>query len=173
MDFSEAIQQIMPLVADGDKRTPFIISRQNDEWIVNYPYLAEKTAEHLASTREKDPYAAQFTGAGFSRGSFPYVYDKVILERLRLEYADRTNGDRQLYALLNVIEDNITAVSHTAMSYITSLDRPLTELNAINPFDLTNADDETAQKLLKVIERYTAERENENENEDEDEELEW
>ncbi|GHV18547.1 hypothetical protein FACS189425_07520 [Clostridia bacterium] len=171
MDFSEAIQQIMPLVIDGDKSTPFIISRQNGEWIVNYPYPAEKTSEYLASTRVKDPYAAQFTGADFSRGSFPYVYDKVVLERLHLEYADRASGNRPLYALLNVIADNITAISHTAMSYITSLDKPLTELNAINPFDLTNADDETAQKLLEVIEHATAERENENENEDE--ELEW
>ena len=45
LNLNEAIDTIMTLVQDGDKDTPFVLSRQDGEWIVSYPQSTDSLPE--------------------------------------------------------------------------------------------------------------------------------
>ncbi|GHU88166.1 hypothetical protein FACS1894202_03800 [Clostridia bacterium] len=157
--FSDAVKTIMPLVNDGDKSTPFIIQQQIDSesqnatWVVSYPYPAQDGLAWLAKTRETDPNAVTFTGAGFARGSFSYVHDKIICARLRAEYeADplATRNPNEYRALIIVLEDNFSYLSQNMVYFILELERPLHAIDKMNsvPLYYENADGEPYSEAM-------------------------
>lgn len=167
MKFNEAIYEIMPLVDDGDKITPFIISRQNGEWNVNYPKPPEKTQEFIDKIKQTDPFAITMTGYDLAKGSFPYVYDRILNERLRNEYENAvfTNTDlNELKALINLVEENIGEFSSDVVEYITTFDRPLAALYEMTSISLVSDDpdydydSEKIGELVDVIENEVDER---------------
>ena len=154
MTFENAITEIMPLVNDGDKSTPFIISRRNSGWVVNYPYPAETAQTYLSDIRKDDPCAVSFIGSDFAKGSYPNVYDKIITARLRAEYDTLQYGAAtllELNAVVNFFEDNLCELSPEVASYMMTLDRPLYEMNEIKPFALFNAQSEYGYDEDKVM----------------------
>ncbi|GHU96535.1 hypothetical protein FACS1894208_11320 [Clostridia bacterium] len=141
-NFSAAINEIMPLVADGDKSTPFIITRDSayGDWQVCYPYPAENADSFFKSQREIDHLAVMFTGADFAKGSFAYVYDKVLYARLREEYyVARSSGldTDELHAMTCFMQDHIGEFSHKATDFLTTLDRPVSALTEMCPYSMT------------------------------------
>ena len=139
-DFKSVIEEITPLIEDADKSTPFIISRQSGEWIVNYPYPAESAGEFFVNIRKKDPLAISLTGADFDFDSEAYIYDKVLTSRVHAEYCDiRSSGKNMdiIHALVCFFNDNLRNLSNEAADYFASLDRPLAALVNMCPFDLT------------------------------------
>jgi hypothetical protein len=144
MDFSTAINEIMPLVNDGDKTKPFIITRDSayGDWEVCYP-APDKADSFTISQRENDPYTSKYYGADFDRGSMPYVYNKVLCDRLRSEYFEYSLEDRhsdadksKLRALINFFEDNINSFTHTVTDYLAELEQPFRSLEKMCPFNL-------------------------------------
>ncbi|MDR1537738.1 MAG: hypothetical protein LBU32_07035 [Clostridiales bacterium] len=169
-DFSAAIQEIMPLVTDGDKSTPFIITHDSayGDWQVCYPYPADTADSFLKSQREHDPYAVKFTGANFADGDFSYVHDKVFCARLRAEYNCEPWGnlhEGEFSAVLNAFEDNIGHFSQNAIDYLLQQGEPLHELYDLNPiplYDLDNPnnapyDDERVDEFIEAVEYKIAE----------------
>lgn len=162
MDYGTMIEKIMPFVEDSSA-LPFIVSRNNGEWELDYLDISpEKAAEYLASMREKDPCAVQFTGQDFSHGSMPFVYDKVLTERLRAEFdAAQLNKDGAFHALLVFMEDNISEFSQDVTNHLTDLDRPLAMLYRMDLPDLysytSEYDKDNAQEAIDVIENRVAE----------------
>jgi len=171
MTFNKVIAEIMPLVNDGDTSTPFVISRQNGEWVVNYPYPTEKTQEFLDGVKQADPLAVSLTGAYFSRGSAAHVYDKLLAARVYAEYNHETRSGaitgatyKEPHALVSFFEDNVGAFSHKATDYLTTLDRPLSALREMCPFSMTtdyegwSYDEESAQEAIDFIENEVNDR---------------
>jgi hypothetical protein len=148
--FSDAINEIMPLVKDGDKSTPFIIYRKTDDtnapWFVAYPYPAETANDALKQYRENDPCAVMFTGADFSDGSFPYVFDKVLLSRLYAENISFAITNNDIPEFFDELEDNIGELSTEAAEYLTTLDNPLEWIDSIR-----------VPTLMQLIEEKAAE----------------
>ena len=149
-DFSAAINEIMPLVKDGDTSAPFIITRDSayGDWQVCYPYPAEKAGDFFISQREHDPFAVMYRGAAFAGGSFPYVHDKVLCDRLRVEYYEYCDGDRlsesektKLRALINFFEDNAGELSSKTTDYLAALDTPFDALTGMCPFNMATEHD--------------------------------
>lgn len=172
MDFSSAINEIMPLVNDGDKDKPFIITCDSayGDWQVFYP-TPDKADSFTLSQREHDPYAAKYYGEDFGGGSMPNVYDKVLCDRLRLEYYEFSGGDRntdadkkRLSALINFFEDNIGAFSQTVTDYLTQFDKPFRALSEMCPYNLAtdNAEwtfnEDLAMDAVDNIEKTVAKR---------------
>lgn len=160
MDYSEVIEKIMPLVESGDDSTHFVISKKEGEWNVdfisllpNITFLPNIASEQLADAREQDPCALQFTGADFSGGSYPFVFDEVMKQRLNLEYENREQGNVALLTLLEFMEDNFAELSSEAAGYLTRLEAPLSTLRNICPFNLTDGiDNGKAKRMLSQIE---------------------
>ena len=146
MNYREAISEIMPLVIVGDTGKPFIITRDSayGDWQVCYPD-PDKADSFTISQREHDPYIAKYIGADFDAGSFPYVYDKVLCDRLRLEYYDHaancfTNSDKErLHALINFFEDNVSSFSGSVTDYLVGIDQPFRALDKMCPFNMATA----------------------------------
>ena len=144
MDFSSAIGEIMPLVRDGDKTKPFVITRDSvyGDWQVCYP-APDKADSFTESQREHDPYTAKYIGADFDVGSMPYVYNKILRDRLRSEYYEHSSDDwhsdadkARLRALINFFEDNVNSFSQMTTDYLASLDQPFRALEKMCPFNL-------------------------------------
>ena len=168
MDFNAMIDKIMPEVRGGTNEPIIIYRDKTGNW--HGDFTRNQYGEEfdwVADAKEQDPLALTVTGADFAKGSFLYVYDKIILERLRLEYNtfynDGTNTGEQ-HALINFIEDNIREFSHGVTNYLMELDRPFAALNEIIPEDFKNdlADDipdaETIQNIVfDFIEEKVAE----------------
>ena len=141
MKFNEMIEGIMPLVREGDKSIPFILSRINSEWEINYVNINTNADNALNFLRESDPYAVMFTGDDFGKGSFPHVYDRIVNERLRSEYenADFPNIDlAELGALINMIEENVGEFTQEETDYLMMYDRPLAALYDMNKISLVS-----------------------------------
>jgi hypothetical protein len=87
----------------------------------------------------KDPFALTFTGEDFAKGSFPYVYDRILNERLRAEHDTAVFMDAdldELKALMNLLEENMGEFSSEVTDYLTMFDRPLAELYDMTPIGL-------------------------------------
>jgi hypothetical protein len=129
------IDSIMPLVKDSDSSAPFIIYKidgdTNGPWFVSYPYPSDNIQSAFDKIRKGDPCAVMFTGYEFSRGSFSYVFDKVLSCRLRAEFdatdPDAANRD-ELRAVVNFMEDYICDFSATTTEYLMQNNRPLAML---------------------------------------------
>jgi len=172
MDFSAAIDEIMPLVKDGDNDKPFIITRDSayGDWQVCYPD-PDKADGFAVSLREHDPFVAKYFGADFDRGSMPYVYDKVLCDRLRTEFYEcrdedfQTDADKErLHALINFFEDNVNSFTHTVTDYLTELEKPFRALEKMCPFNMATGHDgwtfnqDLAADAVDCIEKTAAER---------------
>lgn len=167
MDFSTMIEKFMPEV-NGGTTEPFIIFRDNERgWqcdCAQNQYGEE--FDWVQDIKQTDPFALTVTGADFACGSFPYVYDKVLVARLRAEYnADRSNkSDKlELNALMNFFEDNIGEFSSEVTDYLARFDRPLGKLAVMNPISLKDANsdvgynEDKALEVMEIIENKIAE----------------
>jgi hypothetical protein len=154
--FSGVINEIMPLVKDGDTSTPFIIYRKTDDvsgsWFAAYPYPAENGAASLKQHRENDPCAVMFKGAAFDGGSFAFVHDKILCARLRAEYNNIPFGEvhgGEMQALISAVEDNIGTFLQDTVDYLLKFDNPLRELYELNPIPLWNRDGDNNEPYIE------------------------
>ena len=141
MTFDEAIKKIMPDVERG-YNDPLILYRdKSDEWHCDYTTNQYgETFDWVEEAKEQDPLAVEFAGKDFSKGSFSYVYDAVLCNRLQMEYdCIKESGIDMgnLNAHLNFFEDNVGEFSEDTMEYLTMLDNPLTALADMSDYDMT------------------------------------
>jgi hypothetical protein len=152
-NFSAAINEIMPLVRDGDDSAPFVISRNKDNsWGVHYPYPADRVGNLLSVHKKRDPYVVSFCGADFGNGSMPYVHDKIFCARLRAEYNAIPYGELhegELNALINAATDNIGSFSRDTVAYLLTHKNPLRELYDLNPIPLYNRGGESDEPYIE------------------------
>ena len=140
MNFNEAIYKIMPEVRGGGAE-PFIIYRDSmGGWHGDFTRNKHgKSCEWIKDARENDSFSIEYTGKYFDNGSFSYVHDIVLSNRLRMEYyAIDSSGEesKKLFALINFIEDNIAVFSHTVTDYLATLEKPFAELAKMCPFNI-------------------------------------
>ena len=139
MDFSSAINTKMQDVESGSSE-PFIVYRDN-----NGGWHCDHTQNQYGEKYDwvddiQDPFAVIYTGKDFSNASFPSVYDTVLYDRIRSEYYYvRESGvdTDNLNALTSFFYDNVSSLSYEVTDYLTTLERPLTALAEMCPFDLT------------------------------------
>ena len=172
MTFNQAVEHIMPEVRNGSIE-PFIIYRDSGgDWhsdFINNQY--GEVFDWVEDAKAKDPLAVIMTGKDFAKGSYPYVYDAVLVARLRAEYAYAAQSGavtganyKELYALVNFFDDNVGEFSHKLTDYLGTLERPLAALQEMCPFSLTTDyegwtyDEESAQKAIDYIENEVNDR---------------
>ena len=161
MTFDAMIEKIMTEV-DNSGKNPFIIWRENNDW--NYGLIKNNdgvTFDWVMDAQKKDPFSVIVTGADFLHGSYPFVYDKVLVDRLHAEYGtakyDNVNNG-EYYAILTFIDENIANFSSEATEYIISLKKPLAELNDMLPIslkkDVDNAyyNENRVKEVMAIIE---------------------
>jgi hypothetical protein len=128
LEYSAMVEKIMPEVESGSD-DPVMIWRENGGWNFEYAVGEGKSA----AIRSKDPSAITVTGADFAKGSYPYVFDKILTMRLYAEYK-ATPLDLphrwELNELANLLDDSMVELSSEAAEYIASLDNPLEKLHA-------------------------------------------
>jgi hypothetical protein len=168
MDFNGLISKIMPEVNGGSHEPIMIYRDKNGDWHGgNTQNQYGETYAWVEDVREQDPLALTVTGADYSKGSFGFVYDKIFLERLRLEYDlfhnDGTNVGEP-YAIINFMEDNISGFSRDVTDYLMELERPFAALNEMIPQHLKRdisgsfLDEETQDKFIDHVETQVEER---------------
>ena len=145
MDYKTLIcENVMPEVKNGSD-DPFIIWRENNEW--DFRFLSS-TDDRIADMiiNEKDPAAITAAGTDFAKGSYPYVFDKILAMRFRAEYDAkildmryRANNDGSVYdtayrkelaELVDFLEDNMGELTSKAAEYLASLNDPLVKIHA-------------------------------------------
>ena len=140
MTFNEIIEKIMPEVENGSKE-PFIVYRDNkSDWYCDF--TQNQYGEKFDWVDNiQDPFAVIFTGEDFSKGSYPYVYDKILIERLRSEYEIAPLKDakpNELNALINFIEENMGEFSSEVTDYLVLYDKPLAALYEMTSVSLVS-----------------------------------
>jgi hypothetical protein len=135
MDYKTMIDGIMPLVNEGNSDLPFILSRSGGKWEIDYINLpAEEIEDYFDSVREeKDNCALMYTGADFSKGSLPYVYDKILKERLVLENDNWLAIDDAVAQFIDDIDESIAELSLEAAEHLANLDHPLEWIISVCP----------------------------------------
>ncbi|MDR1630696.1 MAG: hypothetical protein LBS36_10875 [Oscillospiraceae bacterium] len=130
-EFSALVEKLMDEVNCGSDR-PIIIWRENNGWASEFTAHADGE-DRAAAIREKDPSAIIVTGADFAKGSYAYVYDKILALRFRAEY-DATPTDAanraELAEIVDFLEDSMGSLSSKAADHLASLNNPLTEIHA-------------------------------------------
>ena len=92
-----------------------------------------------------------FTGEDFSKGSYSYVYDSILCQRIHTEWESHKNSypkapsymgfdSRDVQALINLFEDNVSEFSNNVIDHLTSAERPLSELALLCPYKLYTYD---------------------------------
>jgi hypothetical protein len=147
MTLNDAIHEVMPIVIDGDKSKPFIISRQHDEWVVQYPYPINANRHYvrdeLAAVREKDPFAESYDGFEFEEPGLSEtdVLNVVLADRIHREAQlihERPGMDiKRIHAFAEFCKDYIAEFSDTVKEYLTTVDKPFAALYAMFPFNMT------------------------------------
>ena len=146
MTFNTMINKIMPDVENGSTE-PLMIYRDKDGgWHGDYTQNQYgEVFDWVEDVKEQDPFAVTITGDDLAGGSFPYVYDRILNERLRAEYSnsDFMNADlEELRAIIHLLEENIGEFSSEATDYLTTLDKPLFTLYEMTSISLkSNAPD--------------------------------
>jgi len=127
MDFSTLLSKhIMPEVECGSN-APMIVWRENNGW--RFENVNDENT--IADIREKDPSALIVTGADFAKGSYSYVYDKILAMRLRAEYNDIPSHIEcrdEMAKIVDMLEDNMGELSSEAAEHIVSLNNPLAKI---------------------------------------------
>ena len=167
--YDQAIEKIMPEVDSGSKE-PFIIYRDiKGNWHVNFIYeqLDEKHNFHKNIRNRIDSLALMLTGEDFSKGSFSCVYDSILCQRITTEWESykirfpKTPSymgfdGRDIEALINLFEDNVSEFSNNVMDHLTSAHKPLSELALLCPYKLFTYDTDFGYNLRfesKAIDR--------------------
>ena len=144
MDFSDAINKIVSYIQDNPAE-PFIVYRDKNGWHCDFTQNQfGESLDWVNDVRESDPLSLIYTSKDFANGSFPYVYDAVLCNRIRGEYnIEKSSGKDtdDIHALTNFIEDNIGEFSHETTDYLTTLDNPLAELFKMCTVNLDTNDD--------------------------------
>jgi hypothetical protein len=161
MKFNAVIDKIMPDVENGSDE-PFIIYRDaNGGWHCDHARNQYgETYDWVEDVKSADALAITFTGADFSRASFPMVYDKVLTARLRAEYdASFRHSDPGDYrALVNFLEDNMSALTFEVTEYLSQYDRPLAAIDRMLNISLRSDDpneyydEKKANEAIEIIE---------------------
>ena len=153
MNFSGIINAIMPDVQSGSNE-PFLIYRDNvGSW--HFAHTQNQYGEvfdWVEDIKTQDLFAVELRGKYFSGGSFPYVHDAVLCNRIRAEfYHNRDSGaysgdsieaffegmgEKEAYALACFFEDNVGAFSQTVTNYLTTIERPYNALAEMCPFNM-------------------------------------
>jgi len=169
MTYDQAIESIMPEVDSGSEE-PFIFFRDvKGDWHVYFVYEQLEGKDNLLRNIKNrfDPLALMFTGKDFSKGSYSYVFDTVICDRIRAEWDINKNGDyrtsyyislekRDTESLINLFEDNVSEFSNDVMEHLTSVRKPLSELARLCPYKLFSYDKEYGYNMRlasKAIDR--------------------
>ena len=159
MDFRSAVEKIMPEVERGGTAPLIIYRDSNAQWHCDITINQYgDTFDWVEDIKLQDPFAKIYTGADFSHGSYSYVYDKVLCDRL---HAEQHNGCwvtnyEEFHAFANFLEDNISELSSETTEYVVRYDRPLAMLFDMIPISMVN-DDGTydlskAQNAIELIE---------------------
>ncbi|GHV47670.1 hypothetical protein FACS189499_05580 [Clostridia bacterium] len=153
MKFSDIISDIMPFVKDGNSELPFIISRNGGKWEIDYINLPEdKIEDYFDSVREeRDSCAVMYTGADFANGSFAFVYDKILKERIVLESDSWAIIDDNITQFIDNIDENIAHLSPEAAEHLTNLNYPLKWIMSICPPPLIQQIENKVADLSKQI----------------------
>ena len=145
MDFGSVINKIMRDIDNGSTE-PFLIYRDSDGgWHCDHTQNQHgEIFDWVDDAKARDSLSAEYTSAGFSCGSFAFVYDEVFRDRIRAEYdIARCSGkdSGNLHALVRFIIDNTSELSPETMQYLTSIERPLAALNDLCPVIVDTLDE--------------------------------
>jgi hypothetical protein len=142
MTYSAMIEKILREVDKGGEE-PFLIHRDADGgW--NADFTRNQYGENfdwVSDTIERDKLAFVTCGQDFAGGSYPYVFDKVLCQRMSNEfyaafgYETGAEHNRN-FALLNFFEDNVSEFSSETLDYLVDYDRPLKALTEFCPFNM-------------------------------------
>lgn len=168
MTFIGAIDRIMHEVTNSSDE-PFVIYRDcYGGWHSEYTQNQYgETFEWAEDIKEKDPFARIYKGSDFSKRTFSFVYDNVLIDRLRSELKIAFVSDenlKQLRAITNFFEDNASAFSSDTTNYLMEFDRPLETLYEMCPYDMVCASDDMeydehlADDAVESIEKAIRER---------------
>ncbi|GHU89234.1 hypothetical protein FACS1894202_06960 [Clostridia bacterium] len=142
MTYGEMIEKIMPEVQNGGTE-PFLIYHDTEGgWHGDFTKNQYgENFEWVADAINADKAAFVACGLDFASGSYPYVFDKVLCQRMRNEYHHITSYDmdaehKKIYALLNFFEDNVTEFSSETLDFLIDYDRPLKALTRFCPFNM-------------------------------------
>ena len=166
MKYSEMIERLMEDVRDGSTKPLIIYRDHSGEWNCEYTQNQHgETFGWVVDKKWRDPCSLIFTGKDFAKGSYPYVYDKVLTNRLHAEYdhiaESGTASDarvREFHALVNFVEDSINYISNEVTEYLVEREKPLAALSRICPINLTTYYDDweynedLADNALRYIE---------------------
>ena len=156
----------IPEIQNGSDK-PFLIYRsQHGDWHYCEAQNQDgETYEWVEEILESDPLATMFKGSDFYENSYPYVYDKILSERLLAEY-DQTKflkaSVSERFALVYFAVEHIDSFSSDVTSYLAQVNRPLDALDEMIPFSLKSSspddgyDEDKAQEALKQVERQVA-----------------
>ena len=140
MTFNAVIEKLMPEIKSGSDE-PFIIYRDNKgEWHGDFTknqYGDEY--DWVEDVKDKDLFAVEFTGKDFAKGSYPYVYDAVLVNRFRKEYQVEVNNGtniENLSAMMDFFKDNIAEFESSTTNYLTTLERPFRALMEMCPYKM-------------------------------------
>lgn len=174
MNLNSAVNSIMEDVEEGYIE-PLILYRDKDgEWHCDYTENQYgETFDWVEDVLEQDPLAVQFTGKDMAKGSYAYVYDKLLSQRLRNEYdiIKETGADADnMAAFVDFFEENIGALSYDVTDYLSKFGKPLTELVSLCPLNMTTKNEEwhyneaLADNAIRLIEGTVKERDWEKDN---------
>ncbi|MDL2287413.1 hypothetical protein LJB90_02480 [Eubacteriales bacterium OttesenSCG-928-G02] len=174
MDYNAIIEKIMPEVESGSNQPIMIYRDIHGGW--HGDFTRNQYGDEFDWVEEvQDPFAVTVTGADMSRGSFPYVYDRILNERLRAEYETaffKDSDPAELNALINLFEENMGEFSSEVTDYLTTLDRPLAAAYEMTSISLKSNDpnyDYDSDKIgefVDAIENAVEERLNNREKQD-------
>ena len=143
MEYNAMIEtKIMPEVEIGSNEPIMIYRDIHGGW--HGDHTQNQYGEEFDWVEDvQDPFAVTITGYDLAKGSFPYVYDRILNERLRAEYEHADFGDAdpaELNALINLFEENMGEFSSEVTDYLTTLDRPLAAACEMTSVSLKSSD---------------------------------
>ncbi|GHV17136.1 hypothetical protein FACS189425_02750 [Clostridia bacterium] len=142
MTYGDMIEKIMPEVQSGSAKPFLIYYDAEGGWHGDFTKNQYgETFEWVADAINADKAAFVTCGLDFAGGSYPYVYDKVLCQRMSNEYYIVTGHDtddehKKTLALLNFFEDNVTEFSSETLDFLIDYDRPLKALTGFCPFNM-------------------------------------
>ncbi|MCL2508393.1 MAG: hypothetical protein FWF05_04375 [Oscillospiraceae bacterium] len=149
-EFSALVEKLMDEVNCGSNH-PIMIWRENNGWASAFTAHFDG-GNGVRAIREKDPSAIMVTGADFAKGSYAYVYDKILALRFRAEY-DATPPDAvnraELAEIVDFLEDSMGSLSSNAADHLASLDNPVAEIHA---HIASNISDKEFDEVIDLIE---------------------
>jgi hypothetical protein len=165
MDFSVMAKSIMPEVESGGT-DPMLIYRDAErgwQWDFTHNQYGDEF-DWVQDVKERDPFAVTVTGKDFSNGSYPFVYDTILTDRLRAEYTHMAKTGAaseqallEYNALYRLFEDHAAEFSPQTAAYLPTLDKPLAALRDLcgssvraKMFDRTYSDDLVSDSIDRI-----------------------